>query len=203
MKKITDGEVTLFTYNPKHGDIIGLEWTAKGYEGKDYLNIMFYGGSWEVLIGVPLTVVETWVSLMENGSRSEIFYRDNIKNKYSHPTESSWSGEPSTQERRYRELSKIEMILKAIETLNEKEAEGVKQHATIRLAEIEAAKPWNSRPIPDYLQRCMYPISEKTKHDTWYSDVWYHAAKDGMMGKQISSPRQIPLDATHIIEIHK
>jgi hypothetical protein len=59
-----------------------------------------------------------------------------------------------------------------------------------------------SEDIPDYLKNYVYPISADRK---WrmYSDVWYHAAKDGKMGKQIYGDHQIPADATHIIEIHK
>ena len=57
--------------------------------------------------------------------------------------------------------------------------------------------------IPDYLARWAYPITEKTRKMQMYCDVWYHAAKDGKMGKQIYSPESIPADATHIVEIHK
>ena len=59
-----------------------------------------------------------------------------------------------------------------------------------------------SEVIPDYLKEYVYPIGAERK---WGmdEDVWYHAAKDGKMGRQIYGDHQIPPDATHIVEIHK
>lgn len=59
-----------------------------------------------------------------------------------------------------------------------------------------------SREIPDYLKSDVYTLPESRRWGM-YDDVWYHAAKDGKMGPQIYNDKDIPSDATHIVEVHK
>lgn len=100
-------------------------------------------------------------------------------------------------------VSMLEFIIKNIkEITNEEELNKIKQEIQKQLYKLDQLKPYYREKIPVYLLDCTYPYDKTAKH-YWYDDVWYYAAKDGMMGKQIYSPKDIPEDATHIVEIHK
>lgn len=91
------------------------------------------------------------------------------------------------------------IICKNLEQLNVEQLDRLKDKIT-KL--IEDKTPYYNRKIPDYLLEWVF-VYDRTKRYSWYDDVMYYAAKDGMMGKRIYSSRQIPDDATHIVEIHK
>ena len=68
---------------------------------------------------------------------------------------------------------------------------------------IKNKPEYYSRDIPDYLKDDVYTLPESRQWGM-YADVIYYAAKDGKMGnKQLNINRDIPLDATHIVEVHK
>jgi hypothetical protein len=99
-------------------------------------------------------------------------------------------------------VSMLDFIRLHLHDLNEIELHQLKDSIAKCLKEIEDKKPYYREKIPEYLQKYTFAIKDSANY-RWYDDVWYHAAKDGMMGKQIYSPKQIPADATHIVEIHK